>query len=716
MSGISFLNALFLAGLGTVTIPILIHLLFKRQKKQVVFSSLRFLRKVTEEKAKRLRLREWLLLAMRILIFVLFALAFARPFFEDSSATAVAARSDAVLVLDNSYSMAARAGEASVFEIARGKALEAIKQLRPGDRAALVTTCGGGVIEENLTEDLDRVQAAVSRASPASQFCRYWSAVKRGHSLLASSDRARRLILFFTDGQLCSWEGMNEARGLEGLGKSILLETILTGDVEIANVALLDARVPAKVWSQEEPLKVVAKVANYSRRPTPKLKLRLAWHVPDPASPAAGPVKNEQIVEKTFRLEPQEVASVPILFQPSQKADVAGWIDVEADDSLPIDNRFFFSISAEDAIRVLCVEEAIARKPFLQATYYLRRALQPASEKEAAPPGYVRTQLITSDLLASTDLKDFHVVVLANVFELSPEATDRIEAFVQAGGGLVVFPGGNIQESFYNEKGYRDGAGWLPAEFQTRTGDNNRRERFWTFVPVDRGHELFRPYSGEDWTELSSARFYRYLVVHPAPASKTLAVYDNDAPAILESKVGRGCVILFTSTCDSEWTDLPKRGIFLPLAHQLVRYLAPRDRESRSQLLVEEPLSASFGNSRSFLELETLAARDDKGHSFPLASWVPEPGLYTILNADRTRALRTVAANLNTRESNPARVDLAEIAGLSGASEAPAGNVEATGRVRWEERAFASPWWRYLLLAVLALLLLELLVANWPFE
>ena len=74
-----FLSPLFLIGLAAAAVPIAMHL-FRRQAEPVVpFGTVRFLRRAPVEQARRRRLREWLLLALRTLALVLLALSFARP-------------------------------------------------------------------------------------------------------------------------------------------------------------------------------------------------------------------------------------------------------------------------------------------------------------------------------------------------------------------------------------------------------------------------------------------------------------------------------------------------------------------------------------------------------------------------------------------------------------------------------------------------------------
>jgi len=710
MFGLSFLNTIFLAGLATVAIPVLIHLLYKRQRTQVLFSSLRFLRKADEDTARRLRIREWLLLALRALIFILIALAFARPFLM-SDEQETTERTDLLLLLDDSYSMQTKAEAGTRFELAKEKAGKELSALRDGDRAGLVTTASGGVIQQNLTEDLSLVKAALRGAAPTGHFCRYWPAFKKAHSLLSDSDGERKRLVFLTDGQLVSWDGMSQARSLEAAGQGLAVETVFVGGPGGSNLSLLDLQTPLKIWSKEEPLRLAARVANYSKLPA-AVTVHVHWKFV-PAGPEAMDRSGfQRSKSKEIRLEPGETATVPVLLRLERKDDVVGWAEVAAEDSLHLDDVRYFSVSAEDAIEVLCVEDWETEKPFLQASYYLRRALEPALPDETPRSSYVRAKLTTRSLLRTMDLKSFEVVVLADVSELDPLAADRVEAFVRAGGGLVLFVGEQTSPDFYNREAYRKGAGWLTAEFQAKTGDENRRERFWTLVPGDRGHELFRSYDEESWSELSSARFYRYLSVVPAEDASVLAVYDNDDPAIIERKVDVGRVILFTSTCNAEWTDFPKRGTYVPLVHQLVRYLSPRDRQSRSNLRLDEPLSAAFGGARSVRELEDLTARSIDGDQGPVMDPVPGPGLYQVLSADPPQVLRVVAANIDTRESNPATVDAAEAAWLISSGEPPDRAVEPGTRMRWEERGRLARWWRYLLLAVAALMLLELAIAN----
>lgn len=115
MFGLTFLNTVFLAGLAAAALPILIHLFSRRKAKDIPFSSIEYLREISLRKIRRMKLRQWLLLALRVLIVALFAMAMGRPAIRGSASPITRGSSTVAILLDNSYSMSAarpdRAGD-----------------------------------------------------------------------------------------------------------------------------------------------------------------------------------------------------------------------------------------------------------------------------------------------------------------------------------------------------------------------------------------------------------------------------------------------------------------------------------------------------------------------------------------------------------------------------------------------------------------------------
>ena len=96
MFGLSFLSPLFLVGAAAAAIPVAIHLFYRRAEPVVDFAAMRYLRRAPVEQSRRRRLRELVLLALRVGALVLLACAFARPYLSESVA---ALTGDATMVL-----------------------------------------------------------------------------------------------------------------------------------------------------------------------------------------------------------------------------------------------------------------------------------------------------------------------------------------------------------------------------------------------------------------------------------------------------------------------------------------------------------------------------------------------------------------------------------------------------------------------------------------
>ena len=88
----SLLNASLAAGTLLVALPIVLHLIMRREAKQIQFPALRFVERRRTLNQHRLRLRHLLLLALRCAIIALLALALARPTLRGSGAAGSSAR------------------------------------------------------------------------------------------------------------------------------------------------------------------------------------------------------------------------------------------------------------------------------------------------------------------------------------------------------------------------------------------------------------------------------------------------------------------------------------------------------------------------------------------------------------------------------------------------------------------------------------------------
>ena len=127
-----FLNPLFLAAAAVVAVPLILHLFHRQELRRIPFPALRYLLRATRDHARTIRIRQLLLLILRISICLLLVLAGARLYWSGAGGTH---RPTALaIVLDNSLSSGLVQGEQRVLDRLKGLALETIDEAGPEDR------------------------------------------------------------------------------------------------------------------------------------------------------------------------------------------------------------------------------------------------------------------------------------------------------------------------------------------------------------------------------------------------------------------------------------------------------------------------------------------------------------------------------------------------------------------------------------------------------
>ncbi|HEY3012277.1 MAG TPA: BatA domain-containing protein [Gemmatimonadales bacterium] len=138
---ISFLHPWVLAGLAAAAIPVLLHLLARREPPTVVFPAVRYLLSTTREHQRRLKLQNWLLLLLRTLLIVLVVLAAAAPTVPLSGVPGHAP-SALVLIVDNSPSSGAVVEGAPQLRQLVAAARRVLARSTPEDGLWLITADG----------------------------------------------------------------------------------------------------------------------------------------------------------------------------------------------------------------------------------------------------------------------------------------------------------------------------------------------------------------------------------------------------------------------------------------------------------------------------------------------------------------------------------------------------------------------------------------------
>jgi hypothetical protein len=319
------------------------------------------------------------------------------------------------------------------------------------------------------------------------------------------------------------------------------------------------------------------------------------------------------------------------------------------------------------------------------------------------------------DGLSVEDLQRSAVVILNDV-PVTQAAAERLGAFVARGGGLLVAVG---ERATWPAAGAGAAAAdVLPASLGPlvdRTQGASAR-----LGALEYGNPIFEPFRAARSGDFSSARFYSYRSVVPSKGAQIIARFDDGTPALMERRVGNGRVLMWTSSLDLAWSDLPLKSVYLPFVHRMATTLAAY-RDKPLWLTVGEVLeparpAAVPGVTRAASPRVVLTpsgervALDGEG---PDVLELAEQGFYEVRGQGREAApVVTVASNLDLSESDLSPMDPQDV--IAGATGRAGGAVEAGANVTasdQEQERNQRVWW-YLLFAGIVILAAETFVGN----
>ncbi|HWF86078.1 MAG TPA: BatA domain-containing protein [Vicinamibacterales bacterium] len=684
----SFLSPLFLVGLGAIAIPVLIHLIQRERKRVVQFPSLMFVRRIPYQSVRRRRIRHWLLLALRAAAIACIVAAFARPFFRQSAIAAAAAGGsrEIVVLLDQSASM----GYGDHWQRAQDAARQAVRSLGGDERGTLVLFSRNA--EENMraTTDHGRLEGAIGAARVGSDATRYGPALKLAESILARSSAKRREAVLISDFQRAGWSGSEDAHFPEGM----TLTPVSVASSGTVNLSVPSVTFARSSFSGQERVSVTAGLANRSDQAMTNTAVTLSIDGHD---------------LQTLPVTIGARASTAVTFTPFTLAEpnVRGSVRAGTD-PLPADNVFHFVLAPSAPVSILIIDSGAQASESL----YLSKALSIGTA-----PAF-RVDLMPAARVTPAAFDGRAVVVLNDAAFPSGAGNGVLTRFVERGGGLLVIFG----EHSAWPSGDTD---LLPGTLGAVTDPANGRGGAIGFI--DYSHPVFEVFRAPRSGDFSSAHIFRYRALAAGPGARILARFDNGAVAAAERRVGAGRVIAWTSTLDDSWSDLAVKPVYLPLVHQLMRYLGhyeqplswqtvgqvldlPAASNARGDRVIVTPsgqrISQAAG-AAGLVELNEQGTYEIRGAAVPGAA---APGAGVVPGAaNRPRA---IAVNLDPAESDLTPLDPRElVAAVTGHATPVAAQPLAPEATREDAEKRQALWW-YLLLTGLLLLAAETTIAN----
>ena len=599
-----FLTPWFLLGAAVIGLPLYLHL-FERPTTPHPFSSLMFFEHRAQSSIRHRRLRYLLLLAWRLAVLILLALAFANPYLKRKT-VAPSGDKQLLLVVDNSFSM--RAG--SRLADAKRQALSVVGARSASERAQVAAFGSRVELFTQPIHDPASLRAAIESIGPSDSRSNF-AELTRAVRLLAQSTSANIELHLFSDMQKSATPASFSELALPSNVTLVLHPAVRDSQ---PNWTVERVTAPGRVWDTKK-ARVDAIIAGYQ---TPAATRTVSLII------GGKKVASQTVAVPAAGRASAEFASLDVPYGFSRCE-----VRIDSVDVLPADDTYRFSVERSDPQPVLFVHEPADKRSAL----YFGSALQSAAEAAFS------FEPVAVDRTAGVSLSPYAFVVLSDVMSLPSTFENDLLRYVRGGGGVLIAAG--------TSAGHR---GRVPVFGNNIVGmhDYSRDEaRFVTIGETDLSHPSMA--NSARW---AGAKFYYAVAVDPSDA-RVVARLTDQTPLLLDRKIGEGHVLLLASGLDDLTNDLPVQAVFLPFVKQTAMYLSGTADRSASQTV------------DSFLDLRTSKEQavsveivDPSGHrplslqdaSSAESYQLTASGFYDVRLANGRRNL--VAVNPDRRESN----------------------------------------------------------------
>jgi uncharacterized membrane protein len=604
--------------LGAASIPVIIHLLNRRRYRIVPWAAMRFLVGAQKRSVRKIRIEQWLLLAIRTLMILLLIAAMVSvlpwldPFWVRlfpsgiSKTTARTGRTHRIIVIDGSFSMGRKVADTTSFEKARAFASQIVRDARPGDGFSLIlmsspaqaVVAGPSDNAANVIQEIDELIMPHANADLASA-----STIIERLTNQPSGNYHQRVLYFLSDMQKATFHGSGlppnpqssepdpKSEFWERLSANTTVAFVDVGETGIENAAVTNVSLNDNIVLTQTLNAVTAQIRNFGALDRPQLRVDLLIGRGRPTNS----VERDPLPAFALHLIEQQTvnvsagASVPVTFplQFSQPGEFVIQVRIE-EDTLHLDDSRSLVVNVQNSIPVTLVNGKSTAPREEHATHHLATALRPVTgvgDKSTSPFAVrVISEAQFSDF-AQGDLESCSCLFLCDVPRFTDARIDRLESLLKRGGSVVFTLGPNVDIESYNRMLYRDSAGILPAQL-VRVQQTAGTHHF-SMVGDDAAFQFppLQAFSDDrDRPALLSSRFRQYIRVQlpqKSTARRLLSFLSSDTsdrrvpdPAVLEWKRHNGKVLLIATAVNLDWGSWPGSPAYLPFMHELTRYAA----------------------------------------------------------------------------------------------------------------------------------------------
>lgn len=512
-----FLYALFFLG-----IPILIHLFNFRKYKVVRFSQVKFLKEVKQHTKSTSRLKHILVLIARCLAIFCLVLAFAQPTISEKGKVETGKKGISIYV-DNSYSMATKAQEGQLLDIAKNKAIKILDVYDETDKFQLVTntfkaTDQRWLNKESFLEELQSVNL--------SPFTRNTQEVINRQ--IQINNKVDYILNYFI---------------ISDLQKSSFSLDNLNIDSTAINLIPIEASVKRNVSIDSLNLENPFHLSNSAE----KLNYTLKNYVEEKISdiPVRLSINNELKTPSKVSLIELEKAEFNLNFKSTAEFIQSGELVIK-DFPITFDDTLFFNYEIRTEIKILHIYEENLNKAF--------------SQLYAADSFFVYTQSKTKQINYD-QLQNYNLVILDGLKVLSSGLRSELTSFIKEGGSVALAPTKALELESYNRFLESVNLNSISRynDKEVSIQELNLNSKVFSGVFEEIPKQINLPKVAGYWLYGKNNNFNTESIIKLQNGVDFLSKYD----------VGKGKIYTIASPLDEDNSNFIKHAIFVPTFYRI---------------------------------------------------------------------------------------------------------------------------------------------------
>lgn len=688
-----FLNPTILLGLLAASVPILIHLLNLQKLKKIEFSTLAFLKELQKTKIRKIKLKQWILLLLRVLIILLLVAAFARPTLESITlgGASSAAKTTAVFVIDNSFSMSVVADNGSYINQAKTILKSIVSDFEEGDDISIIASSS---YDFNKKTELTRAQSinTIDEINTTDISGNLLEALAEASDIIETSDNFNKEIYLISDFQKSEFtDNLLSSFSDKLKNANTKLYTINLSAKEITNLAITDFQVNNQIFEVNKPIEFTANVTNYTNQPISNSIVSLF-------------IAGKREAQQSVSLPANQSKEVSFNANLNSAGLLETFLELDEDDILQ-DNKRYLAINVPENISVLVLSQ------FEEDTRFIELVLSGNS--------FIDNVSLTKKKIrqiSSIDFAEYNIVVLCGAEDNLNSS--RLESYINSGGSLILFPSSNQNLSAFSLLCTNLN---IPKPVRI-LDDNTKQSTALNIEEIDFNHPIFlNLFENESKKEIDSPEIYKSLEYTTEGKGKSILTLNNNSSFLSEFIVGEGKIFLFNITPNLSSSNFPLKGIFAPLISKLVSYLSTKS-ESNKNHIAGDALHVHL-SGKHFPRLKII--KPDNSEEFITLNEQVNQNYYTYFNTEQAGIYRFLqndelvdyaVVNGSPIESQVSHLlddkfdELLDSISFKGTHIKLSPN-DNFSQVIYQAR-FGTELWRYFLLAAFILALVEMFISK----